>query len=231
MRVHFIQHVPFEGPGCISAFLQPKHQLSYTHLYRGQPLPSPGQIDCLIIMGGPMSIFDEQKYPWLKEEKRFIAEVIESDKVALGICLGAQLIAHVLGAKIEKNKYREIGWFPIYRNSEIENTLLNDVFPGELEVFHWHGDTFELPENSVLIASSEACKNQGFILENRIIGLQFHLEATPETAKALISHGRRELDNSRYVQSEREILSSEAKFDAINKVMFRLLQRIEERRS
>jgi GMP synthase-like glutamine amidotransferase len=174
-------------------------------------------------MGGPMGIYDEEIYPWLNAEKQFIKTAINSKKVVIGICLGAQLIADVLGAKVYKNKHREIGWFNITRSADANNTILSNVIPENSEVFHWHGDTFEIPEGAYALAESEACKNQGFILNDRVVAFQFHLETTLESASALIENCRDELDGSQYVQTEQEMLSNEQRFSNINSVMFSIL--------
>lgn len=175
-----------------------------------------------------MGVNDDSKYSWLCKEKSYIQKAIDSGKIVLGICLGAQLIAHVMGAKVLKNKHREIGWFPIERSKEAAATVLGEVLPEKLEVFHWHGDTFDIPEGGTLLAASEACRNQGFIMENRIVGFQFHLETTMSSARALIKNCRDELDGSQYVQTESEMLSDESKFNKINDIMHSVLQKLEK---
>jgi GMP synthase-like glutamine amidotransferase len=182
-------------------------------------------------MGGPMGIYDEKIYPWLYEEKKIIKTAINSGKIVLGICLGAQLIADALGAKVYKNQYREIGWFDIKRSPASENTILYEVFPEHAEVFHWHGDTFDIPEGASILAESEACKNQGFVLENRIVAFQFHLETTRQSAEALIENCREDLDGSRFVQIESELLSNNQRFSNINKIMFAILEVLEKENS
>ncbi|CAB1056877.1 Glutamine amidotransferase, class I [Olavius sp. associated proteobacterium Delta 1] len=232
MRIHHLQHVPFEGLGTMeSFFLQKGHQLSSTHFYLGNPLPSIAEFDWLIVMGGPMGVYDEIEFPWLKEEKSFIRESIESGKIVLGICLGAQLIADALGARVFKNQYREIGWFPIDRQIDVKESAMVDVFPDTLEVFHWHGDTFETPKGAKLLASSEACRNQGFVIDNRVVGLQFHLETTSASAAALIENCHGELDGSKYVQSAAEIQSDKSRFLRINGMMYLLLAKLEKQNS
>ena len=229
MRIHHLQHVPFEGLGSIEPVLREKgHHLTATHLYHSQPLPVAEDIDWLIVMGGPMGIYDEQAYPWLKAEKRFIEDVISAGKIVLGICLGAQLIADVLGAKVYRNKYREIGWFNINRSPEAEGTILYKAIPAQAEVFHWHGDTFDIPEGARPLAESAACRNQGFIMDDRLVAFQFHLETTLKSAKALIENGRDELDDSRYVQTETKMLSSLQRFSNINQIMRTVLETMEE---
>jgi len=229
MRVHHLQHVPFEGLGSIESVLKKNgHTLTSTHLYKGDNLPSVNDLDLLIVMGGPMSVSDENIYPWLKAEKQFIKEAIKSGKKVLGICLGAQLIAEVLGAEVHKNKYREIGWFNVKKTKETSQTVLSDILPESFEAFHWHGDTFEIPADAKHIAQSEACKNQGFIFDNRILALQFHLETTPESAESLIKNCGNELDGSKYVQNEKEISCDREKFSEINFVMTSVLKVFEK---
>ncbi|MCD4804162.1 MAG: type 1 glutamine amidotransferase [Desulfobacterales bacterium] len=228
MRIHYLQHVPFEDLSSIEPILREKaHELTATHLYKGQQMPLVKKIDWLIVMGGPMGIYDEVKYPWLNAEKLFIKEAIESNKIVLGICLGAQLIADALGAKVYQNKHREIGWFNISRSPEVDDTVLSEVIPDQIEVFHWHGDTFDIPQRAKAIGASEACRNQGFIINNRIVGFQFHLETTLQSASALINNCRDELDKSQYVQTESEILSDNQRFTNINQVMYSVLESLE----
>ena len=229
MRIHHLQHAPFEGLGCMESYLLSQgHQLTSTHLYKGQILPPSEEVDWLIVMGGPMGVYEESDHAWLIEEKNFIKEVIDSGKVVIGICLGAQLIAEVLGARVARGMHREIGWFPILRAEETSRTILDPILPKTLEAFHWHGDTFEIPNQSIPIASSEACQNQGFIFEDRVLAFQFHLETTPQSATALIENCRDELDGSGYVQSEEFMLADQVRFDRINEVMIRILRLLEE---
>ncbi len=221
MRIHYLQHVPFEDLGSMEGyFLAHNHSISCTPLYKTAKFPLQRDFDLLIIMGGPMGVYEETTYPWLKKEKLFIEETIESDKPILGICLGAQLLADVLGARVYKNKFKEIGWFEIRKSPQIKGHFLDRVFPEVMEVFHWHGDTFELPSDVKLIASSKACENQGFVLDNRIVGLQFHLETTYQGAQKLTYNCKDELvDDSPFVQSPEKILESRDRFTKINKMM------------
>ena len=229
MNIHYLQHVPFEGLGSIEAVFKNKgHQLTSTHLYKDSIFPAVTDIDWLIIMGGPMGIHDEKEYSWLKKEKQFIKRAIDSGKIVMGICLGAQLIAAVLGAKIYKNRCREIGWFNIKPYPELDGTILSSAIPEPVEVFHWHGDTFNIPTGAISLAFSNACNNQGFILDNRVVGFQFHLETTPESARALIDNSRDELDDSFYVQSESEILAEPQRFTRINRIMTTVLDALEK---
>lgn len=228
MRVHYLQHVAFEGPGSILSVLENRgHQISATRFFKGELPPPVTAVDWIVIMGGPMSVKDEESYPWLPAEKAFIREAIRSGKIVLGICLGAQLIAEALGSCIRKNEYREIGWFDIKRSPGVEKTLLKGLIPDKVKVFHWHGETFDLPAGAISLAESEACENQGFIFGNHVVGLQFHLEVTPESAAALVASCWHELDGSRYVQSGEEILVDDGRFRTVNQLMNCLLDKLE----
>ncbi len=228
MKVHSLQHVPFEGLGSIEAYMNKHaHEVSTTHLYKGDTLPPIAAFDWLIIMGGPMGIHDERHHPWLEAEKEFIRAAIDAGKIVIGICLGAQLIADALGAKVYKNKHREIGWFDIIRNPELNNTRLSEAIPERIEVFHWHGDTFDIPNGARAVAKSDACAHQGFIFNDRVVALQFHLETTLDSVSELINNCGNELDNSEYVQSKDEILSSSQRLENINKIMSSILSALD----
>ena len=228
MYIHYFQYVPFEDLGSIEPVLREKgYSISVTQFFNNEMLPSISDLDWLIVMGGPMGVQDELQHPWLKKEKQFIKDAISAGKVVIGICLGAQLIAEVLGANVYKNKYREIGWFNIAANPQISRTILKDIFPPRIEVFHWHGDTFDIPNGAIPIASSEATQHQGFILDNHVLALQFHLETTSASAKALIDNCRDELDDSKYVQDENELLAKPQRFNDINHLMSQILNLLE----
>jgi GMP synthase-like glutamine amidotransferase len=223
MRVHYLQHVPFEGIGSIGPWLKiAGHQVSCSRLYASPELPPLAAFDALIAMGGPMSVNDELELPWLAPEKHLVREAVSSGMPVLGICLGAQLIASSLGARVYRNAEREIGWFPIEGIARPENGLFR--FPGALRAFHWHGETFELPPGATLLARSEACENQAFQIGKRAVGLQFHLETTPSSARALCENCRNELRPGRFVQDESAILAAGPEtYATINGEMGRLL--------
>lgn len=227
MRIHYLQHVAFEGLGSMADVLNAQsHTLSATHLYQAETLPSVETFDILIVLGGPMGVHDETDFPWLNAEKELIKSAIENKKIVLGICLGAQLIANVLGARVYKNSHKEIGWWPITPHTDIQKTVLASVFSTNHEVFHWHGDTFELPTGAIAIASSTACENQGFIYNDHVIALQFHLETTQSTAQALIEHCAADIGHSSWVQSASTMLQDPKKFEVINAKMSLLLNTI-----
>lgn len=206
MRIHFLQHVSFENLANIEKWAKSKNfPVSKTLLYENTEFPDINSFDLLVILGGPMNIYEEEKFGWLKEEKEFINQAIKQDKYILGICLGAQLLADCLGARVYQNNHKEIGFFPIELSDETANLSLFKGFPQVLDVFHWHGDAFDLPENSVLIASSEACANQGFIYNDKIIGLQFHLEASKASVDSLIANCKDEITLGDYVQTAEQM--------------------------
>ena len=228
MRVHFLQHALCDGPGNIESHLRGKgHELTTTKLCDNEALPPLAGIDWLIILGGDMGVHDEFSFPWLKQEKEFISRALASDIKILGICLGAQLLAHVLGAKVRKNEHMEIGWFPITRLDQIRHTILSDIIPERIEMFHWHGDTFDIPENAYPIARSPACANQGFIKGNRIVALQFHPEVRMEDARAFLDEVGSGLEASEYIQSGQQILSDPKRFQTGTRLMEKILDAIE----
>jgi len=224
MNIHWLQHVPFEGLGTIEKWAERTgHTLSCTRLFDGDLLPHLDQFGMLVVMGGPMGIYDEQEYPWLTAEKSFIRATLDAGRPVLGICLGAQLIADVLGARVFANKQKEIGWFPVTRTDAVPSGL-EGVLPKNQTVFHWHGDTFDLPADAVHLYSSLACRNQAFLYKDRVLALQFHLETTSESAIPLIQNCRNELVPGLSIQTEREIIEGIEKFARINETMARILE-------
>ncbi|OPX45921.1 GMP synthase [Ruminiclostridium hungatei] len=228
MRIHYLQHVAFEGPAFISQWCREKgHSLTGTQLYNHEAVPPLNQFDLLLIMGGPMNIYEEEKYPWLKYEKSFIKEAIQNHKAVLGICLGAQLITDVLGGKVTRNPQREIGWFEVDFNSEAKSFEVFEGFPERLTVFHWHGDTFsKLGEGAVSIASSEGCANQAFIYGDRVIGFQFHMECTEAGIVSLMEGCADEMSGGSYVQSKEQIYQRMGCVKADNLLMADFLERL-----
>ena len=225
MHIHYFQHVPFEGLGSIAVWAEHRgYTVTVTRFFDNDPLPELDSIDWLLVMGGPMGLYDDDAYPWLDGEKVFIKRAINAGKVVLGICLGAQLIADALGARVESNEHKEIGWFPI----QLESGLFADCITDGMEVFHWHGDTFAMPEGGLRIASSVACKNQGFVYRDRVVGLQFHLETTPASARAIIDNSADELVEAPYIQTAEVMLSQPERFLPINRSMDCLLDHLAE---
>ena len=229
MKAHYLQHVPFEGLGSIEPWLVKNGwEISCTRFFAPEHPPLPEEFDFLIVMGGPMSVNNESAYPWLIDEKRFIKSAVDSGIPVLGICLGAQLIVSALGKKVFPQEYKEIGWLPIKALNHTTDSVLQ--FAGEPLVFHWHGETFELPETAMRIAESEGCPNQAFQIGNKVVGLQFHLETTQESMLDIIANCRSELVPSKYVQTEEELLATDPEhFSSINSLMEKLLVNLTEK--
>jgi GMP synthase-like glutamine amidotransferase len=186
------------------------------------------KIHWLIIIGGPMGIYDYEKNPYLKEEKVFIKKAIDAKKTVLGICLGAQLIGDVLGAKISTNLEKEIGWFDI-QETQLSNSLLVDL-ENRCTVFHWHGETLDIQTTDAeRLAESEACKNQAYLYKEPVLGLQFHLEVTEQTLNEMVKNGNHELEEDKYVQSAEDILSNKQFIKTNNHIMFSLLDKLTKR--
>jgi GMP synthase (glutamine-hydrolysing) len=223
MHIHYLQHVPFEGLGYIEQWtIEHNHSLSATKFYQNDRLPNITEFDCLIVLGGPMNVYEEDKYPWLKMEKGFIQATIAANKTIVGICLGAQLIATVLGARVYPGEYKEMGWFPV----EFTPFAQTWGLPPRLEVFHWHGDTFDLPPDSIHLASSAGCTNQAFLYGERVLGLQFHLESTAESVAAIIANCSSDLVPGKYSQSGTEMLAFPDRFPQINALMGQILAKL-----
>lgn len=223
MKAHYFQHVPFEGLGSIRSWLMSAgYEITCTPFFRSATLPDAENVDMLIVMGGPMSVNDETACPWLAAEKQFIRKMIASGKPVLGICLGAQLMAGAMGAKVYPNKTREIGWFPVQGLPSKDRSIFS--FPASAEVFHWHGETFDLPDGAFHLARNNACEHQAFQLGRTAIGLQFHLETTPRSAEELVLHCRDELVASPFIQPEATLLSvAPEKYISANHLMDRVL--------
>jgi GMP synthase-like glutamine amidotransferase len=224
MRIHYLQHVPFEDIGSMRSDFEARgFPLSSTHWYRGDSAPELDSFDGLVVMGGPMGIYDEQEHPWLIAEKKLIRDAIAAGKTLLGICLGAQLIADALGGKVTRNPHREIGWFPLDILPATNNPVAA-ILADYPEVFHWHGDTFALPSGADWIAKSQGCLHQAYCVDKRIWGFQFHLETTPDSARALITHCADDIDGSRYTQTAEDMLRNTERFSRINRVMSQVIE-------
>jgi GMP synthase-like glutamine amidotransferase len=228
MRIQVLQHVPFEGPAGIADWAASRgHPLAVARLYCGDPLPALDAFDRLAVMGGPMGIYDEQDHPWLVPEKAFLAAAIQAGKNIVGVCLGAQLLADRLGARVVRNPQKEIGWLPIELTPEaLADPVFGPLAPG-LTVYHWHGDTFPLPRGATHLARSAGCEHQAFLYQGRVLGLQFHLETTPESLAALATHCADEIVPGPYVQDAATMLAAQpADYARIHSAMSGLLDRL-----
>ena len=199
MKVVAIQHVPHEPMGYIEYLLKEKGvEYEYVKVYEGEE-PELRDATHLVIMGGPMGVYDD--YPFIPKEKELIRQAFKRNVPILGICLGAQLIASALGKDVYPYK-KELGWFEVRKVEE--DPIVRDL-PEVLKVFQWHGDTFELPDGAKLLYAGDLVRNQAFRIGNAV-GLQFHLEVTPEIVRDWVE--REELDE----ETKKRILEDTEKY-------------------
>lgn len=227
MRVHWLQHAEHEGLGCIEPWLRARgHRVHRTRLQRGEDLPSHDDFDWLIVMGGPMNVYEHDRHPWLIPEKFLIRDACVKKRRVLGICLGAQLLADVLGGAVSESDEPEIGWFDVVLGDEAVQSRHFSDFPRSFPAFHWHGDTFSLPPGATKLMSSQACTNQAFSWgEDRVLGLQFHLELELEDVRRFIAAGLPA--PQRTVQGAEEMLREPARFAQNRRLMHALLDRMD----
>jgi GMP synthase-like glutamine amidotransferase len=227
MKIHCIRHESFEGLGCIGDWISSKgFETTYTLVYQNPVYPQVEEFDWLIVMGGGMSVYEDDKYLWISAEKELIRNAIEKGKVVLGICLGAQFIASAMGARVYQGKRKEIGWFPVnFSKNNDQNDLLG-FLPDSVTVFHWHGDTFDIPTGAAGFASSAVTPNQGFIIGDRVVGLQFHFEITETGLLKMINGVNVKLLPEEFVQSPEEMKDYLSYIPQNNQLMHKLLDRL-----
>jgi GMP synthase-like glutamine amidotransferase len=227
MRVHIIQHVAFEGAGAIGEWAREReHSISVTEQFKRGKLPAVDDFDFLVIMGGPMSANDDAQFDWLAGEKQLIAEALREEKTILGVCLGAQLLARVLGARVYPNREKEIGWFPVRLTLQAERSRFFSGLPAKMTVLHWHGETFDLPRGAILVAESDVCRNQAFELDGRVLGLQFHLEVHPQGLERLIENSAGDLAPGPAVQTAMELRASTHLARILRPALYTILDRL-----
>jgi GMP synthase (glutamine-hydrolysing) len=221
MRIHSLEHQAAEGPAKIADWAAARgYTVNRTALYADEPVPAIEDFDVLVVMGGSMNIYQHRDHPWLVAEKAFLRKVIDAGKPILGICLGAQLLADVLGGKVYQNPEKEIGWFPVTFR---DRSGLFAGFPESMNVMHWHGDTFDLPPGSKLVADSEGCPRQAFVWGDRVVGLQFHLEMGAVNVADLANVSAEDLTPGRYVQSAAELTETPADLPTAHASLYGLL--------
>jgi GMP synthase-like glutamine amidotransferase len=225
MRIHVFEHDRTETLGSIEAWAELRgHSITRTPWHEGGAVPDAQAWDLLVVMGGPMNIYEEDAYPWLAQEKVFLDEAIAQGKWMLGVCLGAQLLADRLGGLVTKGAHTEIGWHEVWRLPEAQSDPLFSVLPESFLSMHWHGDTFAIPPGAVHGFTSQACRSQAF-RKGSVVGLQCHLEFTPAALEGLVAaQGRYE---GEYVQSPAQFLAREADFAKLRKHLFTFLDALE----
>jgi len=211
MSVLICKNIETEGPGTIEDYLRLK-ELPYTvvELSKGEEIPVTNDFDTLVIMGGPMSANEGEKYPYIKEEEMLVRDFVKKDRKILGICLGAQIIARAIGSRVYRGHEEEIGWYDIELTGEglrdrlLEKLALHPVvrdFWKRFKVFHWHGETFDIPGGAARLAKSELYPNQAFKYGNSAYAFQFHIEASREMIYSWFS---KETDINRKIRDETE---------------------------
>jgi GMP synthase-like glutamine amidotransferase len=208
MRWHCLQHMPAEGPGYAADWLAAHgHTLTFTRLFEPYPsFPAMADFDGLLILGGAMSVHDEASFPWLREEKAFLQQVLQTGKVTLAICLGAQLMAQALGGEVRPNPEPEIGYWTVRFSAKALLHPLLRGWPDKATVLHWHMDTFTVPPGAMRVGMSAGCAAQGFVWGDGIIGLQFHPEMTEEMVENLIQFEDHETaEEQEFVQTAEQI--------------------------
>ncbi|MPN01054.1 hypothetical protein SDC9_148254 [bioreactor metagenome] len=229
MKIHVLQHSALNTLGSIEEYARTRnYPLESTRFYKTANPPALDSFDLLIIMGGHMGIYDYEENPWLRDEKAFIKMAVDSGKSVLGICLGAQLLADVLGARVYENRHMEMGWFPI-KAAEAENKPeFLEGLPEEITVFHWHARTFDIPDGAIHLFRSVGCENQGFIYGGRVVAFQFHPEATDERIKIMIGRFGLEIEGEPFIQKKEEMTGREEYLAGTKEFMFRMLDKFEK---
>jgi len=215
MKISVLQHAAYEGPGEIAVWAEQRgHSLSIHQIYRGDSFPRLDAFDLLVVMGGEMNIYQYRDWPWLKPERELIQAAMEQNKRLVGICLGAQLIADALGTRVVQNPEYEIGWMPVRWTEDARDAF--PILPPTTTVLHWHGDTFELPSGATRLAASEGCPEQGYLIKNKCLGLQFHMEVDPALVQQFVD-GQAEWPTGPYAQTPNVILSESGKYHEENR--------------
>lgn len=230
MRVACISHVPFEGPGSIAEWASARgHQMIRVDARTGA-FPPIDEVDLIVVLGGPMSTQDVLRHPWLKVEHEYLARAVESGTRMLGICLGAQLLAEAIGGSVRPAAEPEIGWYPVRLEPAARTSPWFAGWPETFVAGHWHGDTFDLPPGVTSAASSDLTPNQAFVAGGgHVVGLQFHLEWTPEALRALVCSAPEDLMHpGPHIASAEQLLSAPEHMVTGRVLLFRMLDRMEE---
>ncbi|QAY66088.1 type 1 glutamine amidotransferase [Paenibacillus protaetiae] len=225
MRIAALKHFSFDDESVVERWAKRNgFTMAVMEPNNGGVFPHQDNFDMLVIFGGPMSVYEEESHPWLREEKAFLREAIHSGKHILGICLGAQLIAEVLGAKVTRNRVKEIGWHTVYRTAS-KHPLFAGM-PTSFPSFHWHGDVFELPDGAELLAYSEATPHQAFAYGDRVLALQFHLETSYSCMETMVDRWAEELCEAPYIQSAGAIRGQHIQSGRSELLLHHLLDRV-----
>lgn len=207
MHIHYFQHDHFEDLGFIGDWAASHHfTTSCTRFDINPTYPAHESYDWLVVLGGKMGVNDVDEYPWIAHEINYIREAIALGKIVFGICLGSQMLASALGAKVYKNVGPEMGFYPLRFNENAKNDRIFKYFPETLTVMHMHFDTFDLPAGAIVMAESEITPCQAFRYGENVFALQFHFEVSESNTPVFVREITPELVAGRLVQKPEEML-------------------------
>lgn len=219
MRLNVLQHTPNEGPGMIEDWAQLNdYEMFVYHPYKFGILPTVEETDMLVILGGPMSPNDD--IDWIRQERVLIKQCLDRNIPMFGACYGDQQISKTLGYRVGKSPVKEVGWAPVYLQSDIISSI-----PQELLVLHWHEEMFEVPASADLLFSSTGLTNQGFVMNHKVVGLQFHFEPGPDNVREMVVNDSGYLQDSVLQQTTEEVLQTPVP-DANRSTLFKILDYI-----
>jgi GMP synthase (glutamine-hydrolysing) len=225
MRIHYLVHAPTEERTVIQDWANSrKYAIKGTRSYAGEPLPSLSEFDFLIIKGGPQSLRELEKFPYLQKEIELVQQAIEQKKHVLGICLGAQIIGEALGAKTVKSPHTEIGVYPIEATAVAADDPLFSNFPSSFDAMHWHYDMASIAPGCVLLAKSAGCPHQAFRYQDHVYALQFHLELTKPLITRMVQNFQKDFPEGEFTKKPTEILTAD--FSTINDRMYLALDHL-----
>ena len=203
--IALFQHAASEGPGRVASWLEERGaQLEVVRWWESPAPKATAHWAGVVILGGAMNIYQHRDHPWLVEEKRLLGQLLARNLPILGICLGAQLLADQLGSRVVQNAEQEIGWWPVRFTDEARRVFPH--LPSDCTVLHWHGDTFALPPESIRLAESTACGEQGFVWRDRVVGVQFHPEVNTALLEDFCGEGGEAWPTGSFVQSRATLL-------------------------
>ena len=207
--IYIIKNIVIEGPGKLADCLRKLgKEFRIIELSEGGELPhNNSDVEAVIILGGPMNVYEEDNYPFLKDEDLFLKRAVKGQVPVLGICLGAQLLAKACGARVKKVPVKEIGWYKVNLTKEGMSESIFNGLSGWLDVFQWHGDTFEIPENGILLATSDHCTNQAFKVGQTAYGFQFHPEVTDQEITKWLDEYKEEINHEDMKVIRKDILN------------------------
>jgi GMP synthase-like glutamine amidotransferase len=230
MHIHYFQHDHFEDLGFIGDWAKSNNfSTSATRFDLKPDLPKHEDYDWLVVLGGKMGVNDSIEFPWIKDEIEFIKQSIVKGKIVLGICLGSQLVASALGAKVYKNSEPEMGFWPVKFLPDSREDSVFKFFPPEIIALHMHFDTFSLPEGAINMANSNITDCQAFRKDDNVFGFQFHFEITPKNSLKFFKETEPELVAGRYSQNSDQMISLAGCLMENNKIFEKVLDEIYRR--